>query len=97
MKLFTALGVGLLAVNEIVPIGWDTKINDILPNMLWVLQDPIAQRHANLVDILSHRTSLPCHDASHSLTDTPESAMSRTYGSHSSLHNELVAFFADGY
>ena len=84
-------------MNESVPIGWDIKINDILPKRLWALQDPIAQDHADLVDILSHRTGLPGHDASYSLTDTPESAVSCTYGSHSSLHNELVASFSDDY
>ncbi|KAF8513980.1 beta-lactamase/transpeptidase-like protein [Gautieria morchelliformis] len=76
-KLFTALGVGLLTANESIPIAWDTKIKDILPETLWALQDPIAQEHADLVDILSHRTGLPRHDLSHSLHDTPESSVTK--------------------
>ena len=63
-------------MNESIPIGWDTKIKDILPESLWALQDPIAQDHADLVDILSHRTGLPRHDLSYSLTDTLESSVS---------------------
>ena len=78
-KLFAALGIGLLTANESIPIDWDTKIKDILPTTLWTLQDPIAQDHADLVDILSHRTGLPRHDMSYSQTDTPESAVSSTF------------------
>ena len=76
-KLFTALGIGLITTNDSIPIDWDTKIKDILPESLWALQDPIAQEHADLVDILSHRTGLPRHDLSYSLTDTPETAVSQ--------------------
>ena len=69
-------------MNESIPIDWDTKIKDILPESLWALQDPIAQDHADLVDILSHRTGLPRHDLSYSLTDTLESSVSINQFSH---------------
>ena len=65
-------------MGESISIDWDTKIKDILPNTLWALQDLIAQDQADLVDILSHRTGLPRHELSYSLTDTPETAVSNT-------------------
>jgi CubicO group peptidase (beta-lactamase class C family) len=77
--------VGLLTANESIPIAWDTKVKDILPETLWALQDPIAQDHADVIDILSHRTGLPRHDMSYSLYDTPESAVSATSRSYSQI------------
>ncbi|KAF8509526.1 beta-lactamase/transpeptidase-like protein [Hysterangium stoloniferum] len=68
-KLFTAIGIGLLTENKTLPMTWETKIQDILPENQWKLQDPTAQNQANLVDILSHRTGLPRHDLSYSRTD----------------------------
>jgi len=68
-KLFTAMGIGLVTENETLPITWETKIKDILPENQWKLQDTVAQNQANLIDILSHRTGLPRHDMSYSRTD----------------------------
>ncbi|KAF8580651.1 beta-lactamase/transpeptidase-like protein [Ramaria rubella] len=76
-KLFTALGVGLLTANESIPVNWNTKIKDIVPESLWNLQDQIARDHADFVDILSHRTGLPRHDQSYDQTDTPASATAK--------------------
>ena len=60
-KLFTALAVGTLVEGSNSSLKWTTKVADILRDD-WKLEDPIAQKHANLLDILSHRTGLPRHD-----------------------------------
>ena len=60
-KLFTALTLGTLVEGSNSSLKWTTKVADILGGD-WKLQDPIAQKHANLLDILSHRTGLPRHD-----------------------------------
>lgn len=60
-KLFTTIALGLLVENSSNTIQWKTKIADILHDD-WVLEDPIAQSQANVVDLLSHRTGLPRHD-----------------------------------
>jgi len=75
-KLFTALAVGMLTSNESISLDWESKIKDILPHSVWALQDKIAEEHANLVDILSHRTGLPRHDLSYGDDDTVESSVS---------------------
>lgn len=67
-KLFTTLALGTLVEggatigpNSSVPLKWSTKVADILGED-WQLEDKIAERHADLIDILSHRTGLPRHD-----------------------------------
>ena len=60
-KLFTALALGTFVEGSNSSLKWTTKVADILGSD-WKLQDPIAQEHANLLDILSHRTGLPRHD-----------------------------------
>ena len=60
-KLFTALTLGTLVEGSNSSLKWTTKVADIL-GADWKLQDPIAQEHANLLDIFSHRTGLPRHD-----------------------------------
>ena len=59
-KLFAALSLGTLLDNSNSSLQWTTKIVDILGDD-WKLEDPIAQQHANILDILSHRTGLPGH------------------------------------
>jgi len=60
-KLFAALALGTLLDKSNSSLQWTTKIADLLEDD-WKLEDPIAQKHANLLDILSHRTGLPGHD-----------------------------------
>lgn len=62
-KLFAALSLGIMVSDPEIILNWDTKIASLLPNE-WLLQDPMAEKGANLVDILSHRTGLPRHDNS---------------------------------
>ena len=38
-------------------LSWKTKVADILPNE-WQLMDPWASQKANLIDILSHVSSV---------------------------------------
>ncbi|TDL29088.1 beta-lactamase/transpeptidase-like protein [Rickenella mellea] len=57
-------------------LDWDTKIKDILPGE-WMLQDTWATEKANLLDILSHVSGLPRHDASYNPTDTRKDVVSR--------------------
>lgn len=40
-------------------LDWETKISDLLPE--WGLNVPFAEKNSELLDILSHRTGLPCH------------------------------------
>lgn len=54
-------GGATISPNSSVPLEWSTKVATILGDD-WKLQDKIAESHADLVDILSHRTGLPRHD-----------------------------------
>ncbi|KAF8312196.1 beta-lactamase/transpeptidase-like protein [Clavulina sp. PMI_390] len=66
-KLFTTLALGKLIdegatlPNSSITLKWSTKISDILGDD-WQLKDKVAERYADLVDIMSHRTGLPAHD-----------------------------------
>lgn len=67
-KLFTTLALGTLieggatiSPNSTTPLKWSTKVADILEDD-WQLEDKVAKRQADLIDILSHRTGLPRHD-----------------------------------
>lgn len=60
-KLFTTLALGMLVEKSNPSLNWTTKIVDILGDD-WQLEDKIAERHADLLDILSHRTGLPRHE-----------------------------------
>ncbi|KAJ3052024.1 hypothetical protein HK097_006973 [Rhizophlyctis rosea] len=57
-KAFTALGVANVISNDLTT--WTTPISQISP---FGFQDPIANQYANFIDLLSHRTGLPRHDA----------------------------------
>lgn len=57
-KSFTAVLVGTF-VDEGV-LNWRDPVRTWLPE--FSLQDPVASAHANLVDLLTHRTGLPRHD-----------------------------------
>ncbi|KLO13808.1 beta-lactamase/transpeptidase-like protein [Schizopora paradoxa] len=48
---------------------WNTKVKDLLPND-WELQDHWADEKVDILDILSHRSGLPRHEASYSTHDT---------------------------
>jgi len=73
-KLFAALALGTLLDNSNSSLQWTTKISDILGDD-WKLEDPIAQKHANLLDILSHRTGLPRHDIGYRRGETAAEAV----------------------
>ncbi|KAF8314955.1 beta-lactamase/transpeptidase-like protein [Clavulina sp. PMI_390] len=66
-KLFTTLALGKLVEGgstlpgSSLPLKWSTKIADILGDD-WQLEDKIAERYADLIDIMSHRSGLPRHD-----------------------------------
>lgn len=59
-KLFTTLALGTLVESDKSDLTWSCRISDILKDD-WKLEDPITEKYANLVDILSHRTGLPGH------------------------------------
>lgn len=52
--------MGILIDDPAVPIDLDTKMSTVIPQE-WRLQDPIAQKSANLVDLFGLRTGLPPH------------------------------------
>ncbi len=57
-KAFTALSVGLLAVEK--KLDWDRPVSDYVPEFR--LMDEYASLHATPRDLASHRTGLPRHD-----------------------------------
>ena len=57
-KAFTAMGAALLVDDGL--LDWDQPIRDVLPEFR--LYDEYASQHANLRDLLCHRTGLPRHD-----------------------------------
>ncbi|KAF8312197.1 beta-lactamase/transpeptidase-like protein [Clavulina sp. PMI_390] len=66
-KLFTTLALGKLIdegatlPNSSLPLKWSTKVVDILGDD-WQLEDKVAERYADLIDVMSHRTGLPTHN-----------------------------------
>jgi CubicO group peptidase (beta-lactamase class C family) len=58
-KLFTATAAGIL-VDE-GKLIWEQPVKSYLP--LFGLSDEYASNHATIIDLLSHRTGLPTHDA----------------------------------
>ncbi|KZV81718.1 beta-lactamase/transpeptidase-like protein [Exidia glandulosa HHB12029] len=76
-KAFTVAAAGLLVANESVPLEWTTKIHRLLPE--FELQDSVAQERTCLLDMFSHRTGLPRHDAAfRSYVDDPAGFSLRT-------------------
>ncbi|KAJ7686800.1 beta-lactamase/transpeptidase-like protein [Mycena rosella] len=69
-KLFDILSTGLLISNKSLatPISWTTKIGSIIPD--WELMDPAASNGSTIMDLMSHRTGMPRHDASLGYNDT---------------------------
>ena len=57
-KPFTAMGAAILVDEGL--LDWDQPIRDVMPDFR--LHDDYATQHANLRDLLSHRTGLPRHD-----------------------------------
>ncbi|KAJ7058190.1 beta-lactamase/transpeptidase-like protein [Mycena amicta] len=76
-KLFDILTTGLLVSNKSLatPINWTSKLVDIIPG--WQLMDPIASSGSTIIDLMSHRTGLPRHDASLGYNDTLPGIISR--------------------
>lgn len=58
-KSMTVLGLASLADEG--KLQWDKPVRDYMPDFR--LHDPIASEHATAIDLLSHRTGLPRHDA----------------------------------
>ncbi|UVW34160.1 serine hydrolase [SAR92 clade bacterium H455] len=58
-KPFTAMGAALLVDDGL--LEWDQPIRDVMPEFR--LADEYATQHANLCDLLSHRTGLPRHES----------------------------------
>lgn len=58
-KSFTATALGMLADED--KLDWNVPVKNYLP--LFGLLDEYASNHATTVDLLSHRTGLPTHDA----------------------------------
>ena len=58
-KPFTAMGAAILVDEGL--LDWDQPIRDVMPDFR--LHDDYATQHANLRDLLSHRTGLPRHDS----------------------------------
>ncbi|KAG1754554.1 beta-lactamase/transpeptidase-like protein [Suillus lakei] len=56
--------------------NWHTLVQDILPGE-WQLMDDWASKKANLKDILSHMSGLPCHDYSFGPHDNPKDEVLR--------------------
>ncbi|KAJ7629968.1 beta-lactamase/transpeptidase-like protein [Mycena polygramma] len=69
-KLFDILSTGLLISNKSLstPISWNTKVASIIPD--WQLMDPVASAGSEIQDLMSHRTGMPRHDVSLSISDT---------------------------
>ncbi|KAJ3025331.1 UNVERIFIED_CONTAM: hypothetical protein HDU68_007241, partial [Siphonaria sp. JEL0065] len=56
-KAFTAFGFGTLVDDK--KVDWRTPVTSIDSVEF---QDPVANKHANFIDLMSHRTGLPRHD-----------------------------------
>ncbi|KAJ3263280.1 hypothetical protein HDU77_010978 [Chytriomyces hyalinus] len=56
-KAFTAFGLATLVDDK--KLDWSTPITSLAPVEF---QDPFANKHANMIDLLTHRTGLPSHD-----------------------------------
>ncbi|KAJ3097019.1 hypothetical protein HDU97_005332 [Phlyctochytrium planicorne] len=68
-KAFTSVAISILA--EQGKLDFETPISQLLPG--FEFKDPVATKHATLLDILSHRSGLPRHDfASMSWNSTQE-------------------------
>ncbi|KAJ7303566.1 beta-lactamase/transpeptidase-like protein [Mycena albidolilacea] len=76
-KLFNILATGLLISNKSLdtPVSWTTKIASIIPE--WGLMDPIASSGSSIIDLMSHRTGMPRHDATYGLSDTVPAIIKR--------------------
>lgn len=66
-KAFTAGAVASLV--EKGAFEWTDKATGLLSGIL-AFKDPVAHAHADLLDILSHKTGLPRHDAGYSFGES---------------------------
>ncbi|KAI8852771.1 beta-lactamase/transpeptidase-like protein [Chytridium lagenaria] len=57
-KAFTSIATAILV--EKGKLDWKTPVSKLYPG--FEFKDPIANEHATLIDILSHRSGLPRHD-----------------------------------
>ncbi|RKO82744.1 beta-lactamase/transpeptidase-like protein [Blyttiomyces helicus] len=74
-KAFTSLLVGQLV--EQGKLSWTTPVTTLSPT---TFLDPIAVSQATLIDILSHQTGLPRHDALFTFCNTAQDALTRIRG-----------------
>ncbi|KAH8928656.1 beta-lactamase/transpeptidase-like protein [Atractiella rhizophila] len=58
-KAFTALAYSFLQHENGTEFSYREKVKDLLPD--WGLLDPVAERQASVLDILSHRHGVPRH------------------------------------
>ncbi|KAJ6627616.1 hypothetical protein B0H10DRAFT_1747767, partial [Mycena sp. CBHHK59/15] len=75
--LFDILATGLLISNQSLSpqISWTTKIASVIPD--WKLMDPVASSESTITDLMSHRTGLPRHDFTYSVSDDVLSLVKR--------------------
>ncbi|KAJ6570537.1 beta-lactamase/transpeptidase-like protein [Mycena vulgaris] len=68
-QLFDVLATGLLISNETLSpqISWTIKLASVIPE--WKLTDPVASAESTIIDLMSHRTELPCHDFSYFISN----------------------------
>ncbi|KAH8928653.1 beta-lactamase/transpeptidase-like protein [Atractiella rhizophila] len=66
-KAFTALAYSFLQHEDGTEFSYREKVKDLLPD--WSLVDPVAERQASVLDILSHRHGVPRHDLAYSHED----------------------------
>ncbi|RKO88325.1 beta-lactamase/transpeptidase-like protein [Blyttiomyces helicus] len=71
-KAFTSLLIGQLV--EQGKVSWTTPVTSL---HLSSFKDPIAASQANLIDILSHQTGLPRHDAMFGFWNTTKDCLAR--------------------
>ncbi|KAH8927260.1 beta-lactamase/transpeptidase-like protein [Atractiella rhizophila] len=66
-KAFTALAYSFLQDGDGRELSYRQKVKDLLPD--WSLKDPVAQKQASVLDLLSHRTGMPRHDLAYAQHD----------------------------
>jgi CubicO group peptidase (beta-lactamase class C family) len=84
-KAFTSASVGILmsqlnqshSQSACSPFDWTSKVHSILPPSKWKLQSEWSTQKANLIDILSHSSGLPRHDASYAPGDSLDQLVER--------------------
>ncbi|WVR08320.1 hypothetical protein IAU60_005373 [Kwoniella sp. DSM 27419] len=78
-KHFASIAANMLIANGTKlpsgqPVTLQTKLKDILPE--WKAMDGYASEHVDLIDLMSHRTGIPRHDAAWGAPLTPTQLVS---------------------